>query len=130
MTKKQRSEVMSKIRSKNTQPELLLRRYLWAKGVRGWRLHKKLPGKPDLYFGPKKVAVFIDGCFWHKCPQCYRAPKTNKKFWNAKIRRNIARDLESDVALREMGVTPLRFWEHEVRKNIEKCYKKIKRELM
>ena len=129
MTKKQRSQLMSKIRSKNTQPEVLLRQYLWAKGVRGWRLHKKLPGRPDLYFGPKKVAVFIDGCFWHKCPECYRAPKSNKRFWNAKIRRNIARDLETDVTLREMGVTTLRFWEHDVKKSIEKCYKKVRRAL-
>ena len=118
---------MSKIRSKNTQPELLLRKYLWAKGVRGWRVHQKLPGRPDLYFGPKKVAVFVDGCFWHKCPQCYRAPKSHKKFWNAKIRRNIARDIENDAALKEMGVTILRFWEHEVKKDTGKCYKKIRK---
>jgi DNA mismatch endonuclease, patch repair protein len=129
LTKSQRSQLMSKIRGKNTQPELLLRRSLWAKGVRGWRLHRKLPGRPDLYFGPKKVAVFIDGCFWHKCPECYRAPKTHKKFWNAKIRGNIARDLAADVALREIGITSLRFWEHEIRKNIEPCLKKIIRKL-
>ncbi len=129
MTKKQRSQLMSKIRSKDTKPELLLRKYLWAQGVRGWRLHKKLPGRPDLFFGPKKVAVFIDGCFWHKCPACYRAPKTHKKFWNAKIQRNIERDLKSDVALKEMGITPLRFWEHELKKDLAKCHKAVKKAL-
>jgi DNA mismatch endonuclease, patch repair protein len=127
MTKKQRSQLMSKIRGKNTQPELVFRRFIWSKGVRGYRLHKKLPGRPDLYFGPKKVAVFIDGCFWHKCPECYRAPKSNKKFWNAKIKRNIARDLAADVALMEMDVTTLRFWEHEVMGDPMKCYTKIRK---
>ena len=120
---------MSRIRSKNTQPELVFRRFIWSKGVRGYRLHKKLPGRPDLYFGPQKVAIFIDGCFWHKCPECYRAPKTNKKFWNAKIKRNIARDLAADVALKETGVTTLHFWEHEVMGNPMKCYKKVRKAL-
>lgn len=129
MTKQQRSRVMSRIRSKNTKPELFFRQYIWSNGVRGYRLHKKLPGKPDLYFGPKKIAVFIDGCFWHKCPQCYRAPKSNKRFWTAKIKRNIARDIESDVALKEMGINPLRFWEHEVMGIPSKCYKVLMRAL-
>jgi len=120
---------MSRIRSKNTQPELVFRRFIWGKGVRGYRLHKKLPGRPDLYFGPKKVAIFIDGCFWHKCPECYRAPKSNKKFWTAKIKGNIARDLAADVALKEIGVTTLRFWEHEVMKNPMKCYKRLRKTL-
>ncbi len=120
---------MSKIHGKNTKPELFLRRFLWSKGVRGYRIHKKLPGKPDLYFGPEKVAVFIDGCFWHKCPECYRAPKTNKRFWTAKIKRNIARDIQVDVSLREMGIKSIRFWEHEVMKDPMKCYKALKRAL-
>jgi DNA mismatch endonuclease, patch repair protein len=127
LTPNQRSRLMSKIRGKNTGPELLLRRYLWKKGVRGYRLHAKLPGRPDLYFGPQKVAVFVDGCFWHKCPLCYRAPKSNRKFWNAKIKRNIARDLAADVALGERGVKSLRFWEHEVKENTQKCYRKIQK---
>jgi len=129
MTQQQRSDLMSKIHGKNTKPELFLRRFLWSKGVRGYRIHKKLPGKPDLYFGPEKVAVFIDGCFWHKCPECYRAPKTNKRFWTAKIKRNIARDIQVDVSLREMGIKSIRFWEHEVMKDPMKCYKALKRAL-
>ncbi len=120
---------MSKIRGKNTKPELFFRRFIWGKGIRGYRLHKKIQGKPDLFFGPQKVAVFIDGCFWHQCPRCYREPKTNKKFWREKIRRNIARDLAADVALREMGVKPIRFWEHEVMKSPLKCLNKLKRAL-
>ena len=129
MTQQQRSDLMSKIHGKNTKPELFLRLFLWSKGVRGYRIHKKLPGKPDLYFGPEKVAVFIDGCFWHKCPECYRAPKTNKRFWTAKIKRNIARDIQVDVSLREMGIKSIRFWEHEVMKDPMKCYKALKRAL-
>jgi len=129
MTKQQRSQLMSKIRGKNTGPELFLRRFLWSKGVRGYRIHKKLPGKPDLYFGPQKVAVFVDGCFWHKCPECYRVPKTNKRFWTDKIKRNLARDLAADVALREMGIKPLRFWEHEVMKGLAQCHRRLKKAL-
>jgi DNA mismatch endonuclease (patch repair protein) len=120
---------MSKIRGKNTKPELSFRRFIWEKGIRGYRLHKKIPGKPDLFFGPRKVAVFIDGCFWHQCPKCYREPKTNKRFWKEKIRRNIARDLAADVALREMGIKPVRLWEHEVMKNPGKCFNKLRRAL-
>ncbi|MBI5422206.1 very short patch repair endonuclease [Candidatus Peregrinibacteria bacterium] len=126
LSKHQRSQLMSRIRSKNTKPELIFRRTIWAKGIRGYRLHKKLPGKPDLYFGPQKVAVFIDGCFWHQCPRCYRAPKTHKRFWTAKIKRNIARDLENDVALRTLGIKPLRFWEHDVNDSMEKCHRTLR----
>ena len=95
---------MSRIRSKNTKPEIEFRKYVWNKGLRNYRVHRKLPGKPDLYFGKSKVAVFIDGCFWHKCPKCYRSPKTNKKFWHEKIQRNIDRDMKNDIALMKMGI--------------------------
>ncbi len=127
ITKKQRSQLMSRIRGKNTSPEWLLRRALWAEGLRGYRVHSALKGKPDLYFGRAKLAVFVDGCFWHQCPLCYRPPKTNKKYWLPKIRRNVERDLETDLELGRQGIAVLRFWEHEVKKGLEKCVKEVEK---
>ncbi len=129
MTKQQRSHCMSQVKGKNTKLEIIFRQYIWSKGLRGYRLHAKLPGKPDLLFGPKKVAVFIDGCFWHKCPICFKGPKTNKKFWTTKIRQNVERDLDNDIKLTEMKILPIRFWEHEIKCDIEACYKKLKKGL-
>lgn len=126
-TKQQRSYNMSRIRSKNTKPEIKFRKYVWDNGLRGYRIHSKLPGKPDLYFGKTKVAVFIDGCFWHKCPKCYVPPKSNKKFWREKIEKNIARDIKNDVTLKEMGIDIIRFWDHELKDNVDKCFKKVKK---
>jgi len=120
---------MSQVRSKNTKPEIIFRQFIWNKGLRGYRLHAKFTGKPDLFFGPKKVAVFIDGCFWHKCPICFKGPKTNKKFWTTKIRQNVERDLDNDIKLIDMGITPIRFWEHEIKYDIKACYRKLKKTL-
>ncbi|MBI5412049.1 very short patch repair endonuclease [Candidatus Peregrinibacteria bacterium] len=127
MTKQERSRCMSQVKGKNTKLEIIFRRFIWKKGLSGYRLHAKLPGRPDLFFGPKRVAVFIDGCFWHKCPVCFKSPKTNKKFWNAKMRQNIERDLNSDIKLKEMGIEPIRFWGHEIKENIGSCYKKLRK---
>ena len=118
---------MSQVKGKNTKLEIIFRQYIWNKGLRGYRLHAKLPGKPDLFFGPKKVAVFIDGCFWHKCPVCFKGPKTNKKFWSVKIKSNIERDLNNDIKLKGMDIEPIRFWGHEIKENIRSCYKKLKK---
>ena len=128
-TKEQRSYNMSQVKGKNTKLEIIFRQYVWNKGLRGYRLHAKLPGKPDLFFGPKKVAVFIDGCFWHQCSNCFKAPKTNKKFWNTKIRSNVERDLNNDIKLKEMDIEPIRFWGHEIKRDIKACYKKLKESL-
>lgn len=85
---KTRSKTMSRIRGKNTKPELMLRRALWARGLR-YRIHdKSLPGTPDISNKSRKVAVFVDGCFWHGCPQHFKVPKTRSDFWKEKIRRN------------------------------------------
>lgn len=84
-----RSAVMSKILGRNTAPELLLRRRLWAYGLRGFRLHCALPGKPDIAYANRKLAVFVDGCFWHCCPECKIAkPKSRKAYWTPKLRGN------------------------------------------
>lgn len=121
-TKEERSRVMSRIRSKNTKAELILKDYLKGTYL---RYQPKIRGKPDFGNKSKKIAVFVDGCFWHKCPKCFKAPKTNKKYWNPKIDRNVQRDKEVNRKLRKDGWKVLRFWEHDVKKNSEKIAKKI-----
>lgn len=126
-SKSQRSYNMSQIRSKDTKPEIAFRKFIWNKGVRGYRIHSKLRGTPDLYFPTKKIAVFIDGCFWHQCPECFKKPKSNLKYWNAKIRRNVERDIETDIYLGEQDIHVLRLWEHEIKIDIIKCVNKLKK---
>jgi len=113
----QRSYNMSRIRGKNTSPEIKIRKMLFSEGIRGYRIHYNLPGKPDIVFIKKKIAIFIDGCFWHKCPICFKAPETRKKFWLEKINKNVERDLEINELLKNMGWKVIRIWEHDVRKN-------------
>lgn len=83
MTPEQRSRCMSHVRGKDTKPELLLRRALWKKGLR-YRLFNKLPGRPDILFIRKRVAIFVDGCFWHGCPEHGTQPRSNADFWKKK----------------------------------------------
>lgn len=122
-----RSFNMSRIRARNTKPEIRLRRFLWACGLRGYRLHTNLPGKPDIVFSRKKLAIFVDGCFWHGCSQCGdgRAPKSNTRYWTAKRGLNRERDLRRTRELQAMGWTVLRLWEHEVHKELEKSVARI-----
>ena len=126
-TKAQRSFNMSRIRATDTKPEMTFRKYIWSKGLKGYRAHSRLRGKPDLYFGKSKIAVFIDGCFWHKCAVCFKGPKSNKKYWNKKIQRNVERDLETDIYLESNNIHVLRFWEHEIKIDINKCFNKLKK---
>jgi len=115
LTRKQRSYNMSMIKGRNTQPEIRLRKMLYANALRGYRLRYRLIGKPDIVFPKKKLAVFIDGCFWHKCPKCFIKPASNRKFWNRKIESNIKRDKVVNVELRKKGWKVLRIWEHELK---------------
>jgi len=124
LTSTQRSRCMSRIRSKDTKPELLLRRALWAGGHR-YRTNYKLTGRPDLVFVRSKLAVFVDGCFWHGCPEHYQAPKTSADFWRDKIRKNILRDVEVTEQLQSEGWRVLRFWEHETRTDTEECVARV-----
>ena len=104
---------MRKMPTRNSKPELLIRTQLHAKGLR-YRLHRKdLPGKPDIVFGPSKVAVFVDGCFWHNCPEHGTIPKNNREWWKEKFQRNRERDIRKDRQLKEMGWLPIHVWEHE-----------------
>ncbi|WOF16781.1 very short patch repair endonuclease [Methanoplanus sp. FWC-SCC4] len=125
LTPEQRKRNMSSIKSKDTKPEIKIRKMLWENGIRGYRIHYDLPGKPDIAFTKYKIAVFIDGCYWHKCPECFREPKTNTEFWMNKINGNVERDKKITKELEDSGWTVLRFWEHEVRKNPDLIIKKI-----
>lgn len=113
----QRSFNMSKIHAKNTTPELKLRKALSTNGIRGYRLHYKLIGRPDIVFTKKKIAIFIDGCFWHKCKTHFIAPKTSKKFWYLKIKNNVLRDKNVNRGLKNDGWKVIRIWEHDLKEN-------------
>ena len=129
MTKDQRSYCMSKIKGKDTKPEVSLKKHLWSLGIRGYRVNTNTYGKPDVIFKKKKIAIFVDGCFWHKCPKHYVEPKSNKSFWLPKIEKNVKRDKEVTRRLQKEGWTVIRFWEHDVKDDIEMCTKKIKKVL-
>lgn len=128
LTPTQRSRCMSRIRNKNTQPEIIIRKMLWALGLR-YRIHHCLPGKPDIVFPKQRLAVFIDGCFWHRCPMHYQAPATRPEFWEAKIAGNIRRDRKVDERLVKDGWFVLRIWEHEVRDDPERTVQAIRERL-
>lgn len=115
-SQEKRSKIMSSIRGKNTKPELRIRKMVWYFGKR-YRIHDKTVfGTPDISNKSKKVAVFIDGCFWHGCPKCYSEPKTNIEFWRNKITRNKERRKQVRKNLRKDGWTVMEFWEHSVKK--------------
>jgi len=126
-TKRKRSEIMSAVRSMgNRTTEWRLRSRLIRGGVSGWRLNvKNLFGKPDFVFDEARVAVFIDGCFWHGCRRCRTIPANNRKFWLHKIKRNKHRDFAVNKRLRKDGWLVMRFWEHKIRKDPNECFAKI-----
>lgn len=118
LTKEQRSRCMSRIRGRDTKPELALRHALWNRGLR-YRIGHGLTGKPDIVFVKARVAIFVDGCFWHGCPEHGVMPKTNAKFWQRKITRNIERDRHVTRELETGGWKVLRIWEHRVKNEFE-----------
>jgi DNA mismatch endonuclease (patch repair protein) len=99
--------------STSTRPELVIRRALHDRGLRFRVNYRDLPGRPDLVFTRARLAVFVDGCFWHMCSEHVRVPKNNRGWWTAKLERNAARDREKDQRLLELGWMPLHVWEHE-----------------
>lgn len=124
-----RSLVMARIRSRDTKPELLLRRALFAVGIRGWRCHlRMLPGKPDLAFPRWKVAVFVDGCFWHGHPEFF-TPGKSGAYWDTKIARTQERDRLANKALSAKGWDVLRFWDFEVEQDIASCVAQVQEAL-
>ncbi|MGW0545943.1 very short patch repair endonuclease [Streptomyces altiplanensis] len=107
---------MSRQGSRDTAAEIAVRKLLHAAGLR-YRVNVPVPGMPrrtiDIAFGPAKIAVFLDGCFWHGCPQHATQPKSNAEWWRTKLDKNMARDRETTKHLEERGWTVLRYWEHE-----------------
>lgn len=117
LTKKQRSFCMSRIRSKNTKPELLVRRILSKYGIRCRLNSSKLPGKPDILIPSKKSVIFINGCFWHQHKDCKKKtmPKTNKDYWSAKLQRNVDKQKQDIINLRKHKIKVLIVWECQVK---------------
>jgi DNA mismatch endonuclease (patch repair protein) len=116
-TKAKRSEVMSRICGRgNKDTEVALAKLFRRHQITGWRRNQKLFGKPDFVFQKLKLAVFVDGCFWHGCPQHETKPKNNRAFWRRKFSRNKKRDMLVTRALRRANWRVLRIWEHELAK--------------
>lgn len=116
LTSEQRSRNMSSIRSKgNATTEGAFLSVLRAAKISGWRRHVDIPGRPDFVFKAEKLAVFIDGCFWHGCPRCYRLPHDNRSYWRNKVTGNRRRDRLRSRQLRRLGWRVLRIWEHRLK---------------
>ena len=125
LTTEQRHKNMAAIRSKDTKPEMIVRRGLWSRGFRYRLNHKRLPGHPDLVLRKYRTCIFVNGCFWHghhvdlqsaiENSACCKIPSTNREFWVAKIRRNKARDKEEQRRLAEMGWHCITVWECELK---------------
>lgn len=126
-TTKKRSKIMGKIRGKNTKPELLFRKALWKRGIRYRINSKKLPGKPDVAIQKYKLAIFIDGEFWHgyNWDERKETIQSNRGFWVPKIERNMQRDEEVNQQLADLGYTVFRFWERDIKTELVKCINDI-----
>ena len=121
------SRVMRGNKAKDTKPEVALRRALWKAELKGYRLHVRgLPGRPDIAFPRVRLAVFINGCFWHRCPHCaLPLPKSNTDFWRKKFDANVARDAAKFAALEAAGWRVMTFWECQIEAELLGCLQKI-----
>jgi DNA mismatch endonuclease (patch repair protein) len=130
-TKAKRSQVMSRIRSRgNKETEVALMRLFRRQGITGWRRHPPVFGRPDFVFPKLKLAVFVDGCFWHRCPKHSNLPKNNRAFWKRKLESNVRRDRLVGRTLRARGWHVLRVWQHELaRRNEKRLIRRIHRAL-
>ena len=129
-TKAKRSEVMSRIRGRgNKETELALAKLLRAHGITGWRRQQPLFGKPDFIFRRERIAIFVDGCFWHGCPKHFNMPLGNRPFWERKLTANRLRDRLVTKTLRQQGWLVLRIWEHDLSKDAMACIRRIKSSL-
>ena len=108
---------MQAIRAKgNKSTELKMVKLFRENNITGWRRHLPLTGKPDFTFRKEKLTLFVDGCFWHRCPKCYREPKTNAEFWKNKIENNVKRDRRVTNELKQAGWSVFRLWECQLKK--------------
>ena len=125
-TKAKRSAVMSKIRGRgNKDTELALMKLFRRHHITGWRRHQKVFGKPDFIFKQVRLALFVDGCFWHGCPKHCKIPAGNRAFWKKKFAANKARDGRVNRELRRLGWRIIRIWEHDLAKRGVTCIRKI-----
>lgn len=120
LTKEQRHNCMAAIRSKNTKPEVLVRKFLFSRGFRYRLNHPRLPGHPDVVLHKYRTVIFVNGCFWHGHNGCkyFRLPKTNIEFWTKKIERNQQRDIKEQRLLAKMGWHCITIWECQLKPNI------------
>jgi len=125
LTPSQRRKNMSLIKSKNTDIELLIKKRLHKKNLKFKSNLSSLPGKPDIVFEKNRLVVFLDSCFWHQCPYHKNIPKTNKRYWIPKLAKNKERDKAVSKLLRKDGWKVIRFWEHQVKNNMDKCIELI-----
>ena len=124
-SKKKRSEIMSKVRSKDSKIEIKFRKALWKEGFRYRKNSTKYFGKPDLVLPKYKTVIFIDSCFWHSCKKHGTIPATRKKFWTEKLEKNRQRDKEVNRYYKKEGWKNFRVWEHQLQKDFEKTVEKI-----
>src|SRR5689334_12180554 len=128
ISKAQRSYNMSRIRSKkNVTTEESLATLFRVNKITGWRRHVSLPGTPDFAFFTEQVAVFVDGCFWHRCRKCNWMPVVNSEFWQAKLARNAAKDRQVTRALKRLGWIVVRIWEHSLKRSPGRVIKRVYR---
>lgn len=118
MTPEQRHKCMAAVKGKDTKPELIVRKYLFSRGLRFRVQVKNLPGRPDIALPKYKTVIFVNGCFWHGHEGCkyFHIPKSNVEFWKSKIERNIARDNRNEAELKALGWRVIRVWECDIRK--------------
>ncbi len=124
LNKDQRSKCMSQIKSKWTLQEKKIHNLLKGRKIKH-EMHPKIKGSPDIIITKMNKAVFLHGCFWHKCPECYTEPKSNKSYWLPKIERNVRRDQHNKSMLKKDGWKVVSFWEHEVKSDADKALKKL-----
>ena len=126
------SRVMSANKGKNTKPEISLRKALWSNGIQGYRINwKKVAGRPDIAFPGKKLAIFVNGCFWHRCPICnLNSPKSNVEFWENKFSKNIERDTRKNEQLNNAGWTVITVWECEIKNDLDAVVEKVKNNIL
>jgi len=123
---------MSAIKGKNTIPEKLLRKALRERGLGGYRLnYKKIPGKPDICFVSKRVAIFVNGCFWHRCPNCnFPAPKHNQIYWATKFNKTVARDQRNIEQLQALGWRTFVIWECEIKEDVNSIAENLRGQIL
>lgn len=122
-----RSQQMARIRSQDTQPERLLRKALWRRGLRYRLKYKVTAGRPDLVFPGPRVVVFVDGCFWHGCPAHYVPPRSRGDYWSSKLLANVKRDVKQTRLLEDAGWKTVRVWECEVEDDVDGVVDHIER---